>query len=797
MKLSADAVMVVDKEREVVAYNQQFVDLWKFDTTLLELGTNDMAMAHVAAQVVDAESFISRANAAHINPFDDSFDIVQLKDGRTLERSFSSYSDANGITGKVVIYRDVTESYRAQFDLERVEERLDQARKIAGIGIWEWDIAGGKIFLSRDISELLELPQNQEFTPSFLKEVLAANSIGEVELAELKSRLLRDHEFDLEYSFSMADRPLKLRIRCVANTGLDGRLSRITGAIQDITATYEQERAAAVSSTIMGHASEGVLVADVDQRIVDVNPAFCKIMNVSRDKILGHSVSVLSGPAGASIYADIVAALEAHDQWEGEVESDFSGNGQRTYTGKWIICRDDAGNVIYYIATFVDITEQKQAEKSIEQLSYYDGLTKLANRSFFKELLRHEIDASIEHQSSVAFLHIALDRFSVVNDELGHTAGDYLLSEVGSRLKSFARESDIVARLGADQFAITLTNVEDVGRAEGMAERVIKQLSEPYRIKRQNIYIGVSIGLCIAPEQASNVASCMRKASIAMTDAKAKGGNRYVVASEARGEVSQLALEAELRVGLEKKQFLVYYQPIVDAKTGATIAFEALVRWQRPNKGVVLPGEFLPAASEVGLLPQLEDWVLESVCTQLSVWASKDMALIPVAVNISAEQFSNTRLVDKIDSALTRHNINPALLELEITETTAVADLSVTANVMKQLNSLGVKIAIDDFGTGYSSLSYLKNLPLFKLKIDRSLINDMAGSDNDREIVRAIAEMAASLGLKVVAEGVENWRQQELLVKVGVQYLQGFYFSYPLPVHQAEKALSAAGVSLP
>lgn len=446
-----------------------------------------------------------------------------------------------------------------------------------------------------------------------------------------------------------------------------------------------------------------------------------------------------------------------------------------------------------------DITERKQYESRIHRLAYFDSLTGLANRRGFMERLEREIHRADQNDWQLAVLFLDLDRFKTINDTLGHSAGDAVLQQAAERLRAVTRPGDTVsrdtadlgaaafARLGGDEFTVLLTRIARAEDALPIAERIRNSMSAPFVVGGQTLSLTTSIGIAVFPDDGADAATLIKHADTAMYDAKSHGRNgcRYYNPTLTAEAVHRVELEAGLRRALERDEFVLMYQPQVDARSGRMTAVEALVRWQPPGGGLVPPMEFIPFAEECGLIDAIGAWVLQRACRDAAAWRARGLAL-RVAVNLSSMQFRACGLLDTVRDALATSGLPAGQLELEITESALMADDDATHSTLDALRALGIDIALDDFGTGYSSLSYLKRLPLSKLKIDRSFVSGLPDDADNLAIVRAILALARHLGFCITAEGVETPAQASLLGELEADSLQGYLFSRPVPADEIE-----------
>ena len=440
-----------------------------------------------------------------------------------------------------------------------------------------------------------------------------------------------------------------------------------------------------------------------------------------------------------------------------------------------------------WVATHDDITERRRADAKIAYMARHDALTDLPNRIFFYEKME-QLLISARQAEPLAVLSLDLDVFKNVNDTLGHPVGDMLLREVASRIRSSVRENDVAARLGGDEFAVLQPGVGQPEEATGLATRLIEIVGAPYVLDGNLVIVGISVGIALAPADGTRPSQLMKGSDLALYRAKADGGGTYRFFEpqmDARMQARR-TLELDLRKALTNSEFELYYQPIIKLKTGSVEGFEALIRWHHPQRGLVLPGEFIPLAEEIGLIVPLGEWILRQACSDAAHWPSD----VTVAVNLSPAQFKSRNLVQAVTSALKKSGLLASRLALEITEFVLLQNSETVLATLRQLHDTGLKIAMDDFGTGYSSLSYLRSFPFDKIKIDQSFVRDLSTKKDSREIVRAVVALGSSLGIETTAEGVETIDQLEQLRKEGCTSVQGYLFSQPRPAAEVRSLLA-------
>ncbi len=464
---------------------------------------------------------------------------------------------------------------------------------------------------------------------------------------------------------------------------------------------------------------------------------------------------------------------------------------------------ENQSKALTIVGTAQDISERKRSEREIHRLAYYDSLTGLPNRVLFKDRVTQAIAHARRYQYHLALLFLDLDRFKVINDTLGHNVGDLLLKHVADRLTDSVRHSDSIcrstdtdrnhelARLGGDEFTVLLTNLRDVQDASRVARRILEALARPFSVNGQEIFVTVSVGIAIFPADGDCVDILLKNSDTAMYHAKEQGRNNFQYYSNVMNAAAneRLVLEGEVRHATERQEFVVYYQPQVDLRSGRIMGAEALVRWQHPQRGLVGPSEFLQAASDTGMIRAIDECVLLTACRHSRAWQERGLAVPSVSINVSNSFFHGSTLLRAVQDALQETGLAPDRLELELTESIAMRNVDTSINMLQQLKTMGVQLAIDDFGTGYSSLSYLQRLPLNRVKIDQSFIREILTHAQPVPIVRAIIAMAHSLQMDVLAEGVEDEAQRTILLAEGCDQAQGYLFGRPMPAAAFEKLL--------
>ena len=574
---------------------------------------------------------------------------------------------------------------------------------------------------------------------------------------------------------------------------------------EDITEQRRISEQLRLAAMVFEYTTDGVMITDKDHQIVAANRGFEQITGYTKEEVIGKRPSLLrSNRHDSEFFNEIRRCLNENHNWEGEIWNRRK-NGE-IYPERLTISAvfESSGELKHYVEVFSDITYKKAAEDEIKHLAFYDMLTRLPNRRLMLDRLSQALTSCARHKRQCALMMIDLDNFKTLNDTQGHDVGDQLLVSVASRLCACVRKGDTVARLGGDEFVIILEDLGDDSQAALQAERVARkilaQLSKPYflNIELNGVKLSPhrhqctsSIGIALFNDQPTSVDELMKRADTAMYQAKSAGRNtmRFYDPDMQAVVSHRAALESDLHKAIEHHQFELYYQAQVDSED-RIIGAEALLRWKHPDRGLVSPADFIPVTEATGLILPIGQWVLKTACELLANWASQPgMAHLTVAVNVSARQFHHPDFVKQVLDALNHSGANPEQLKLELTESLLVDDIDDVIEKMSSLKARGVCFALDDFGTGYSSLSYLKRLPLDQLKIDQGFVRDVLSDHNDAAIARTILALGHSLGLGVIAEGVETEEQRDFLANSGCSAYQGYFFCRPLPIERFEEYL--------
>ncbi|MBF0620472.1 MAG: EAL domain-containing protein [Magnetococcales bacterium] len=679
--------------------------------------------------------------------------------------------------------------------LENSRDSLSKAQSIAKLGNWDWNIAGNTLTWSDEIYRIFGL-EPQQHQPSYesLLTYIHPDDRHLVEEAVNNALTNPDMPYQVEHRIIQPDGTERLVLeRGEVSRDDDGQPTFMRGTIQDITEIRQTEENLMLSKMVIENASEAIVITDIKGIITDINPAYEKITGFSRDEAIGQSPSITqSGRHDSEFYSKMWTDLKQNNFWEGEIW-DRRKDGE--VFPKWLTInaiKNKSGKVGHYVGIFMDISRQKSTEEKLEQLAFYDPLTKLPNRALFRDRLEHEIELANRNKNTVGLFFIDLDRFKYVNDTLGHDSGDRLLIRVAERTQQKLRHSDTVSRLGGDEFTVILPHSGNVDEIGSIAMGIIKALQRPFDIDGHEVFIGASIGISLFPDDGTNFETMTKNADLAMYQAKEAGRGTYRFYTKEMNASNELrlSLEADLRRAIERQEFLVFYQPKISLSSSRVIGMEALIRWIHPKRGMISPADFIPLAEETGMIIPMGEWILKTACQQAKTWHNQGYKPLRVAVNLSSKQFQDPKLLDMIMETLDETGLPTAMLELEITESVVMEDPNDAIAVIEKLRDIGIHISIDDFGTGYSSLSYLKKFPLHSLKIDQSFVRDLAIDSDDAAIVNSIISMAKALSLGVIAEGVETEEQLGFLKDHQCGEVQGYYFSKPLSSADFENFLS-------
>ena len=545
----------------------------------------------------------------------------------------------------------------------------------------------------------------------------------------------------------------------------------------------ENERQLRQSATVFENTTEGVMITDEESNILNVNEAFCNITGREREEAIGKQASILkSGRHGKNFYKEMWNDISAFGSWRGEI---WNRRKDGEVYPEWLnisSVKNSSGIVENYIAVFSDITALKETEAKLDFLAHHDHLTELPNRTLLKARLEHTLSTAKRESSMTAVMFMDLDNFKNINDSYGHTFGDELLVTVSKRIELIMREDDTFARIGGDEFVIVMSHFTSSDQIVQISRKIMSQFEMPFMVEDKELWVSISIGISISPEDGNSAETLIKNADTAMYEAKGDGKNtiKFYNDKMSASSFERVVFESALKAAISNREFEVYYQPQEDLQNNTIIGFEALVRWNHPSLGIVSPNRFIPIAEETKMILDIGELVLEQACKDIRKWHDEGLCRGRIAVNVSGVQLEHSEFAEILKNNLKRYNVDPSMIEIEVTESMVMKNPERWITILEEIKRIGVSISIDDFGTGYSSLSYLRRLPVDTLKIDQSFIQDIPEEKDACAIVDAIINMADSLGLNALAEGVETSQQREYLVKKDCQHSQGYLLSKPM-----------------
>jgi diguanylate cyclase (GGDEF)-like protein/PAS domain S-box-containing protein len=666
------------------------------------------------------------------------------------------------------------------------EERLKLTLWSSGDELWDWDIYLGQVFRSNTWGTL-DFPQDDIRVNSSYEANIHPNDIQRVQQS-LNEHLSEKTE---HYEITYRARTYKGEWLWVLDRGKvvardnNHQPQRMTGTLKNISHLKEAEEQLKLFKRSIETISDGVFITDTSFKFISVNNSYCKYTGETREQALASFLTFHQYPGAFT--EEVKKSLQQKGNWSGEVESRRGAGEKYEMDLNVDAITDEDGKISHYVGVFSDITSRKVTEKELLKLSNTDPLTDLPNRSFFQASHNNIVRRDTQH----ALICLDMDNFKKINDSLGHQTGDLLIKQIAKRLQKMAGTKATCYRLGGDEFSILIDNSTDIHHITHFAQTILDSMARPFVINKQEFVLGASLGIAFYPEDGRTPQELLKNADTAMYFAKNAGGNKYQFFSGEMNQnaVRQLQIENLIRHGLKEDLFTVFYQPKVDIASGKLVSMEALVRYEHPEKGLVSPAQFIPLAEKTGQIIEIGEVVLRKACEDTKRWVDAGLFTGRVAVNISARQFEIPDLDERIMSILQKTGLSALHLECEITEGTLMQSPENALRMMQRLRERGIHLALDDFGTGYSSLAYLKRFPINTLKIDKAFIDDIATSTEDRHMAEAIITIAHNLGLKVVAEGVENESQLSILRRYKCEMLQGYLYSKPLNAVRFERLL--------
>ncbi|NLJ63245.1 MAG: EAL domain-containing protein [Alcaligenaceae bacterium] len=583
---------------------------------------------------------------------------------------------------------------------------------------------------------------------------------------------------------------------CLIHTFLGDR-DLIVLFVLDISLRKRSESSAQLAALVYENTSEGMVITDANGVVIDVNPAFTEITGYTLSDIVGRSMNLISsGRQSPHFYKKMWKQLQETGRWQGELWNRRK-NGEE-YAERLTIstCYNEDGSVSRRIGLFFDITDHKQREEEFWRQANHDHLTGLPNRQMFQHRLQEAMKLARKYEKEFALIFLDLDLFKDVNDTLGHDVGNLLLKEASQRLLSCVRDTDTVARIGGDEFTVIVTDVPNQTVVQRICEDILKKIAQPYLLGENTATVSASIGVTMYPEDAKDAGELLKNADMAMYAAKDCGRNQYCFFLPAMSEAirARMLFSQSLQTAIAENQFVLYYQPIVNMKTGAVDRFEALIRWHHPELGLVLPSEYIPFAEDSGLIVDIGQWVFEAAVAQAKKWYEQGYRF-RLSINVSPAQFYGDGVdAEQWIAILEASRVPLCFFVIEITERLLLDANPMITETLARLREAGLRIALDDFGTGFSSLTYLKRYPIDFIKIDQSFVRHLAPYSEDLALCEAMIVMAQKLGLGVIAEGIEGPQQEALLLAAGCTYGQGYLYSRPVPVQELERWLAERNI---
>jgi diguanylate cyclase (GGDEF)-like protein/PAS domain S-box-containing protein len=728
-------------------------------------------------------------------------EVVYASDGhRALLETIKTpmFDSAGKLLGVLGVARDITARKAAEQAILESQERFRVAFQASPVS--------GSI---ARLSDGLFVEVNENYMRDFgwaREEIVGKTSLEiglwpDIDVREKWVAALKEHGTVVDYEVVWQDRSRRFRQVSISaeRIMLNGE-PHILGYVVDVGERKEREKELRLAARVFESTAEGIVITDQGGTIVAVNRAFSEITGYSADEALGKNPRFLqSGRHPPIFYQELWAALSGAGLWRGEIWNRRK-NGEIYPNWETISAvKDSEGRATHYVAVFGDISAVKRSQEALEFLAHHDPLTELPNRVLFRDRLNHALNRHQREQGQLAVVFVDLDRFKHINDTLGHPVGDEILRQASSAMVAELRAGDTIARIGGDEFVILLEDDVSVRSVAAVAQKLLALFAAPFEVGTHKLHVTASIGISLYPNDGDNIDTLLMNADIAMYKAKEAGRNnfQFYEACMGVGALERLVIENALRGAVQRGELLLHYQPQIDLASGHLAGVEALVRWQHPELGLVMPGRFIPVAEEMGIIGEIGDWVMREACQQMAHWHRAGFAMPRVAVNLSMQQLEKENLVDSVVCCLKEFELSGAMLELEVTESVIMSQAGRVRDILGGLRQQGIYLAIDDFGTGYSSLGYLRQLPVHRLKIDYSFVRDIGRDINDEAIARAIISLGRSLGLEVVAEGVEREEQAVFLRREGCEVAQGFLYAYPQPAAELEAGWRNAAFSLP
>ena len=689
----------------------------------------------------------------------------------------------------------------ARADLLHSENVLRLALEGSGSGLWDWDLLRRRSTHSPGLVRLLryqgaELPRGMNLLrrlhPDDYRRVHRAVQRA-MATGEPFAETARLRRFDDSYCWFQA--------RGMCHRGAQGQAERFSGILTDLTASRALQERQRLAATVVDNTIEGVVVTDAQPCILSINPAVTRMLGYTEQEVLGQNPRIFqSGRHDKGFYQAMWAAVQRSGHWQGEIWNKRKNGEVFPERMSLSAVHDEQGQVTHYVCMFSDISQEKAQHQRLEFLTQRDSLTGLPNRAWFIEQLDEAMNQALADGEQLAVLLLNLDRFKDVNDSYGHAVGDEVLRHVAQQVRLSLRPGELLGRMAGDEIAVLVRHLRNTEGAAAVARHLIAATRKPWRTPDgMEVVAGVSIGVAMFPRHASKAEQLLQAAHSAVYGAKAHGRSAHCFFDESMIQAARerLEIEARLRSAMARGHLLLHYQPQLSVATGRIVGAEALLRWNDPEEGLISPARFIPVAETSGVIGPLGQWVMQEACRQGQAWRAAGLPAIRIAVNVSPRQFQLDDMAVCAAQALAASGLPAHCLELELTESVLAERPEEMRQVLQRLRELGVRIAVDDFGTGYSSLVHLKRFPIDVLKIDQGFMRDIPASGDDMAISATIIAMGRSLGLNVLAEGVETPEQLAFLRERGCDSYQGYLFSRPVPAEQFARLLQAQAEKQP
>lgn len=715
------------------------------------------------------------------------------KDGSTvwIEAACKNFADDPSVGSVVCSFRNASDRHEAEEALRESEDLFRSLTQSSPMGIYQRDLKGNCLYVNSRWSEITGLTFEEARGLGWLKVIHS----------EDKARVITDRAFDSgEFRIVRPDGEVRwLFLRSSPLLDAEGNETGRIGALEDITERVDAQQDSRRLTDIFELTRDIVAIATGKGRLIYLNKYGREFFGISEtqelDRETNKKIFSRVPPEILDRMVNVVRPeLGETGLWSGEIPIETDDGTHASHLVQLLVHTDEAGDIEYYSCVLHDISERKAFEFQLAHQATHDPLTGLPNRTLLLDRLGVALARARRNERHLAVLFLDLDHFKVVNDSLGHSLGDRLLVEIAKRLGAALRPGDTIARFGGDEFVVLCEELDDRHDAIPLAERLVDSISGPFSIDDSEVFVHVSIGIAFAESAEADPETLIRDADAAMYQAKDRGRARWVIFDHAMRAhaVERLAIENTLRRALERHELKVYYQPIIDLDYGRITGVEALVRWGHPERGLLLPGDFIHIAEETGLIMPIGRWVFDQACRQVQRWRVEypQLKTLHLSVNLSGHQLAHPEIIRDVGSVLAETGIDPSLVDIEMTESVLMEDVEASHVTLAKLKALGVRLAIDDFGTGYSSLSYLRRFPVDQLKVDRSFVDGLGSDPNDSAIVTAIITLAHTLGLEAVAEGVETAEQLSELRRLSCDKGQGFLMARPATAAEVETMLA-------